>query len=136
MLKTDNDLRFVKETGKYSVLGFSRCNKYIEEGKLPTTQIQENSIHAQRDLYNENAKTLDAIRREHHIFLSRVDLENDLDEFLHDRLAALLNTDNPIKYLQAAKHYNMVKLIEKLSDEDCKEIYNHYNFECLKEVNK
>ena len=65
-----------------------------------------------------------------------LDLENDLDEFLHDRLATLLNTDNPVKYLQAAKHYNMVKLIEKLSDEDCKEIYNHYNFECLKEVNK
>ena len=62
-----------------------------------------------------------------------MDLENDLDEFLHDRLSALLDNDNPVKYLQDAKHYHMVELIEKLSDTDCRTIYNHYNFACLKE---
>ena len=63
-----------------------------------------------------------------------MDLENDLDEFLHDRLVDLLEDDEPVKYLQEAKNYNMVELIKKLTDEDCKEIYNHYNFACLKEV--
>lgn len=134
VVKTDNDLRAVKGKGTYSVLGFLRCNKYIGEDKLPTKQIQENSIAIKRDLYNANKKVIDEIRNEYHIFLSKTDLENDLDEFLHDRLSDLLNEDNPVAYLQDAKHYHMVELIEKLSDEDCKAIYNHYNFACLKEV--
>ena len=54
-----------------------------------------------------------------------MDLENDLDEFLHDRLSFLLDNDDPVKYLQVAKNYHMVELIKKLTDEDCIEIYNH-----------
>ena len=134
VVKTDNDLRAVTGKGTYSVLGFSRCNNYIGEKRLPTKQIQENSVSAKRSLYNSNINTLDKIRSDFHIFLSKVDLENDLDEFLHDRLSALLDNDNPVKYLQDAKHYHMVELIEKLSDTDCRTIYNHYNFACLKEV--
>ena len=134
VVKTDNDLRAVTGKGTYSVLGFSRCNNYIGEKRLPTKQIQENSVSAKRSLYNSNINTLDKIRSDFHIFLSKVDLENDLDEFLHDRLSALVDNDNPVKYLQDAKHYHMVELIEKLSDTDCRTIYNHYNFACLKEV--
>lgn len=126
MVKTDNDLRAVTGKGTYSVLGFSRCNNYIGEKRLPTKQIQENSVSAKRSLYNSNIKTLDKIRSDFHIFLSKVDLENDLDEFLHDRLSALLDNDNPVKYLQDAKHYHMVELIEKLSDTDCRTIYIMY----------
>ena len=134
VLKTDNDLRAVAGKDTYSVLGFLRCNKFIGKKCLPTNRIQENSVSAKRSLYNSNVKILDKIRSDFHIFLSKVDLENDLDEFLHDRLSALLDNDNPVKYLQDAKHYHMVELIEKLSDTDCKTIYSHYNFACLKEV--
>ena len=81
MVKTDNDLRAVTGKGTYSVLGFSRCNNYIGEKRLPTKQIQENSVSAKRSLYNSNINTLDKIRSDFHIFLSKVDLENDLDEF-------------------------------------------------------
>ena len=63
-----------------------------------------------------------------------MDLENDLDECMHERLVSLLGVDDPVDYLQDSKHYNMVELIGKLSDEDCRNIYNHYNFACLKEV--
>lgn len=101
---------------------------------MPVEQIQENSISAKRGLYNANIGDLNEIRAQYHIFLSKVDLENDLDEFLHDRLSTLLDDDNPVEYLQDAKHYHMVELIEKLSDTDCRTIYNHYNFACLKEV--
>ena len=101
---------------------------------LPTTPIIENSIDSKRRLYDVNINALNEIRRDWHIYLSKVDLENDLDEFLHDRLVDLLEDDEPVKYLQEAKNYNMVRLTEKLSDEDCKKIYNHYNFACLKEV--
>ena len=134
VIKTDNDLRAVKGKGTYSVLGFSRCNKYIGEELLPITQLQENSIFAKRALYQENENRLNEIRSEYGIFLSKVDLENDLDEVLHDRLIDLLKEASPVDYLQDAKHYHMVKLVEKLTDEDCSTIYNHYNFACLKEV--
>jgi len=134
VIKTDNDFRTVKGKGTYSVLGFSRCNKYIGKELLPTEQIQENSIAAKRALYNANIKTLDKIRSDYSIFLSKVDLENDLDEVIHDRLLTLLGETSPVDYLQDSKHYHMVELIEKLSDADCRTIYNHYNFACLKEV--
>lgn len=134
VVKTDNDLRKVKGKGTYSVLGFSRCNKYINKNLLPTKPLQENSITTKRDLYNANKEKLDRIREKYKIYLSKVDLENDLDEFMHDRLSELLKETSPVDYLQGAKHYNMVKLVEKLSDADCKAIYQHYNFACLKEV--
>lgn len=134
VIKTDNDLRTRKGKDDYSVLGFLRCNKYIDEERLPITPIMENSIDSKRRLYDDNIHILNDIRSDYHIYLSKVDLENDLDEFLHDRLACLLDNDDPVKYLQDAKNYHMVELIKKLTDEDCKEIYNHYNFACLKEV--
>ncbi len=134
VIKTDNDLRAIKGKGEYSVLGFSRCNNYIGEKRLPDNPIKENSVSAKRKLYESNIGILDGIRNDFDVFLSKVDLENDLDEFLHDRLSTLLDNDNPVKYLQDKKHYHMVELVEKLSDADCKTIYNHYNFACLKEV--
>lgn len=134
VVKTDNDLRAVKGKGTYSVLGFSRCNNLIGKKLLPTKQITEKSVDAKRTLYNANKETLDKIRSKYYIFLSKVDLENDLDEVMHDRLLTLLGEISPVDYLQDSKHYHMVELIEKLSDTDCRTIYNHYNFACLKEV--
>ncbi|CDC82817.1 aAA domain protein [Clostridium sp. CAG:964] len=135
-IKTDNDLRSVKNKNTFSVLGFSRCNNIVGKNILPTEQINENNVTAKRKLYNTNIKILDDIRNNCHIFLSKVDLENDLDEAIHDRLSTLLCVDEPVEYLQKLKHYNMVELVGKLTDEDCVAIYNHYNFACLKEVSE
>ena len=63
-------------------------------------------------------------------------MENDLDEVMHDRLIDLLGETLPVDYLQDSKHYHMVELIEKLTDVDCRKIYDHYNFACLKEIAK
>ncbi|MDE6285095.1 MAG: AAA family ATPase, partial [Bacilli bacterium] len=133
VIKTDNDLRIVKSSGMHFPLGFSRCNNYLGEKLLPTENIKDNSVKSKRNLYSSNQSILDKIR-EYNIYLSKVDLENDLDEVLHDRLVILLENEDPVNYLQTAKHYNMVELVGKLSDDDCKAIYNHYNFACLKEV--
>lgn len=132
-LKTDNDLRST-QTGRYSVLGFSRCNTITRKKLLPTKQINENTVNSKRQLYDNNKKKLDEIRKTYLVFLSKCDLENDLDEMLHDKLVEHLGTDDVVTYLQDAKHYHMVELIEKLTDEDCRAIYEHYNFACLKEV--
>ncbi len=134
IIKTDNDLR--KSGDEYSVLGFTRCNKYIDDQlkKLPTDSISDNSIASKRSLYDTNKTQIDRIRSEFLVFLSKVDLENDLDEVLHDRLVECLNTTSPVDYLQKKKLHNMAELILKLDGEDCNKIYDHYNFKCLKEV--
>lgn len=131
-IKTDNDLR--SSGSGFSVLGFSRCNKIIGKKLLPINRITENTIAAKRKIYQENIITLDEIRENYNIYLSKCDLENDLDEVLHDKLAIHLATDDVVNYLQDAKHYHMVELVEKLTDDECREIYEHYNFACLKEV--
>ena len=134
IIKTDNDLRKYKE--KYSVLGFSRYNKLIGKDILPTKRIDENSVNSRKNLYDKNKEKLDKIRQENKIFLSKVDLENDLDEILHAKLVKCLKTSNPVEYLQDSKSFNMEELVEKLTTKDCKIIYESYNFECLKEVLK
>ena len=136
IIKTDNDLRKIKSKEEYSVLGFSRLNNYIGEKILPVAPIRENGVEAKRRLYDDNQEKLDKIRDEYSLYLSRCSLEEDLDEVIHDKMIAYLpNADgDPIGYLQDAKNNHMVELVEKLTAEDCKCIYEHYNFACLKEV--
>lgn len=136
IIKTDNDLRKIKGKEEYSVLGFSRLNTYIGEKILPDAPIGESGVEAKRKLYDDNREKLDKIRNEYSLYLSRCSLEEDLDEVIHDQMASYLpDADgNPIAYLQDAKNNHMVELVEKLTTEDCRCIYEHYNFACLKEV--
>lgn len=136
IIKTDNDLRKIKGKEEYSVLGFSRLNNYIGEKILPDTPITESGVEAKRKLYDDNREKLDEIRSEYSLYLSRCSLEEDLDEVIHDKMIIYLpNAEgDPIGYLQDAKNNHMVELVEKLTAEDCKRIFEHYNFACLKEV--
>lgn len=70
------------------------------------------------------------------MYLSKCSLEEDLDEVIHAQMIKYLSNafEDPIGYLQNAKNNHMVELVEKLTDEDCKCIYEHYNFACLKKV--
>ena len=135
-IKTDNDLRKIKGKEEYSVLGFSRLNNYIGKKILPDTPINDSNVEAKRKLYDDNREKLDEIRVEYSLYLSRCSLEEDLDEVIHDQMITYLpNADgNPIGYLQDAKNNHMVELAEKLTAEDCRRLYEHYNFACLKEV--
>lgn len=139
IIKTDNDLRKTNTPGQYIVLGFSRVNKYVTKTKLPEERIVADGsgdINAKRKLYDHNKECLNQIREEEGIFLSHCGLEEDLDEILHDKLVTYLpdSNGNPIEYLQDAKNYHMVELVDKLSYDDCQVIYDDYNFACLKEV--
>ena len=136
IIKTDNDVRKIKGKEEYSVLGFSRLNNYIGENILPDVPITECSVEAKQKLYDDNREKLDEIRDEYSLYLSRCSLEEDLDEVIHNQMITYLpNADgNPIGYLQNAKNNHMVELVEKITSEDCKSIYEHYNFACLKEV--
>src|SRR5699024_1911377 len=96
--------------------------------------IKGNSVKDKRKLYNENKQKIELFRTKYKVFLSKVDLENDLDEFMHERLCELLGNKKPVKYLQNKKHYNMINLIEKLNEDDCNNNYKNYNFKCLEEL--
>ena len=134
LIKTDNDLRRIKGKRKYSLLGFIRLNNLIDEKILPTESISKNSAEAKRELYDKNRESLDRIRKNHSMYLSKCSLEEDLDEVIHDQMVDYLEVEDPISYLKEAKQIHMVELIKKLSDADCKCIYEHYNFACLKEL--
>lgn len=136
VIKTDNDLRKIKGKEKYSVLGFIRLNNYIGTKILPDIAIDENDVEAKRKLYDTNKEELDKIRNDYSLYLSRCSLEEDLDEVIHDQMIKYLPSadGDVIGYLQDAKNNHMVELVEKLTTEDCKAIYDHYNFACLKEV--
>lgn len=136
VIKTDNDLRKIKGKEEYSVLGFSRINSYIGQAILPESPIDKAGVEAKRSLYDSYRDKLDQIRNEYSLYLSRCSLEEDLDEVIHEQLVEYLPEaeGDPVKYLQDAKNIHMVELVEKLTSEDCKTIYEHYNFACLKEV--
>ena len=136
-IKTDNDLRRNNEN-KFTPIGFMRINAIIGEETLPVACIDGNTMQDKRNLYKKSKKKLNQIRKKEHIFLSRVSLEEDLDEVLGPRVSEICSeaNGNLVSYLKEQKKYNMINLVKKLEEQDCKAIFNHYNFACLKEVLK
>lgn len=137
-IKTDNDLRKANGNSKYSVIGFSRVNNLIGEKLLPVEQVDNNSVEDKRKLYNNSKAILDTIRSQNNVYLSKVSLEEDLDEVIHTEMTSLLSEANGdvVGFLQQSKQFNMDTLVKKLTDDDCMKVYNHYNFACLKDILK
>ena len=134
-VKTDNDLKKANDSS-YSVLGFSRINTLVGKNVLPINSVLDNSVETKRKLYKENENALDKIRTENKIYLSKVSLEEDLDEVIPNEMKKYLQKDNAVRYLQNSKKYHMVELVDQLTRRDCEKIYNHYNFACLKDILK
>lgn len=134
-VKTDNDLRKNDKSEEYIPIGFRRINRLIGEEVLPVNSISGNNMDSKLKLYNDNKKKLDEIREKYHIYLSKVSLEEDLDEVLHDELIKYLPEahGDVVSYLCSAKKYNMIGLVNQLSHEDCRKIIEHYNFACLQD---
>ncbi len=142
IVKTDNDLQKTRD-GKYSATGFSRINDLIGKNILPKESIADmgddlDLVEEKRRIYDKHKEALDKIRDEYNIYLSRVSLEEDLDECIHDEMAKYLPNakGNVVDYLQKAKKYNMAELVGKLSVDDCKKICSHYNFKCIEDALK
>lgn len=138
IVKTDNDLRKSGNESGYKPIGFSRINHLIEKDVLSVNCTDGNSAEDKRKLYAMNKNQLDLIRKEHHIYLSKVSLEEDLDEAIHERMVQYLpDADgNVVDYLKDHKKYNMIELVQKLTHKDCDMILHHYNFACLEEILK
>lgn len=153
IVKTDNDLKGKKgQSNKYELLGINRCNKLIQGEILPDididielsgkNNIENNRIKKEklkeikRKLYKENENLIKEFS-DKNIFLSEIDLENDLVKVIGERIVELLEIELEcaVSYLQSSKLYNMVELVEQLSKDDCKNIYESELFKCLKELN-
>lgn len=150
IIKTDNDVMQVPNSKppQYRQEGFSRINKlvkYIDIAvttdtiplNLSLTKDDKKPSKRRKD-YDSNKSVLDDLRSRYGLYLSHCDLEEDLGECLRKkRICELLGKNTTkacIRLLKSQKQHKMVELVEKLSKNDCKKIYNHYNFTCLKAV--
>lgn len=152
IVKTDNDLK-AKSNNRtlFDKIGLNRCLQLLDRERLVETEIDystENShreqiwLTSERDrlifekkeeLFDEHEKLIEDFEC-NDIFLSRVDLENDLYEVIPTKLEEVFGVHNPVKKMQDKKLLNMIKLIAQLTDEECQEIIEHDRFKALKRL--
>ena len=149
VIRTDNDLKIdsrYKETDekRYILLGINRCRNIITtheknlkvlDYKVKNKLEDSDKINVKKELYNKYKREIILFNKQN-IYLSKVDLENDLDEVIHSEMCTYLDTDNPVDYLQDKKMINMIELVKKLTKEDCEKIYNSEQFYCVKDWNE
>ena len=125
IVKTDNDLRAStakNSDSEYELLGINRCVGLIGEEKRKCFENNKISI----DKFEENS-----------IFLSEIDLENDLAQVIGEKIQSILGCKKTkiVDVLQSSKLYKMVELVDGLKKDDCEKIYESRYFKCLKELN-
>ncbi|MDK7490378.1 AAA family ATPase [Bacillus paranthracis] len=144
IVKTDNDLKKVKGKTECNLIGINRCQRLINGREIKNlrgidpARYEKDSNYIVELKKNVFSKLPTAIKRlkYNNIYLSRVDLENDLYEVIPrvmDKLAKENNSSkNGVDYLQSAKLINMIELSTGISKHGIDKIYRHERFECLK----
>ena len=147
IIKTDNDLR--KNNDLYQTLGLDRVESLLEikkelladgdplKGEVisleKTYENNDNLNIIKNELYSNNSQQLTEISENFNIYLSKIDLENDLSETINERLITGFG-ESPVKTMKSKKLYKMVELLPKLDDTDCESILQNDNFKCLEEL--
>lgn len=131
LIKTDNDIAKVQNKDEFSAIGFNRCvnifnalNEYNQKDKLDYSNLDTDNF---RNLINSNytGDIQDFARSG--IYLSKIDLENDLAE--------CLGKDKKfVKLLQKSKWINMWAFLKQATRDDAKKIFDHENFKCLQDL--
>lgn len=140
LVKTDNDFKKKKGTdNEYELLGINRCLKIIEEKRKDNIIINLPSDTSQAEkklLLNERKKEVFTSEsliiekfKENMIYLSSIDLENDLDAVIGENFSY-----DVVKYLQDSKLYNMAEFINELDHEMCEKVFYSKEFKCLKDM--
>lgn len=153
IVKTDNDLKSKRGNPTcFDVIGLNRGLSLLGlgEDKIKAVEIDYSTTDKNGDkqflviekkkkaklkkieIYRDEIVCIKKLN-ENNIFLSKIDLENDLFEVISKRMK-LVFKGNPVETMQDKKLLNMLTLIEKLTDEECQEIYNHKNFKALKKM--
>lgn len=146
IVKTDNDLKFNNTDLNINLLGINRCLTLVKKNKIKnikfkdvkTKEAYENKkIKLQEYCFKKFSDEVKMLN-ENNIFLSQVDLENDLYEVVPDKLNTFVSLQNTSKsaidYLQQAKLINMIEFCKTLTSDDCNTIYNSSLFECIKRL--
>ncbi|MCL1697327.1 ATP-dependent endonuclease [Lysinibacillus sp. BPa_S21] len=143
IVKTDNDLKKVKGKDYCNLLGVNRCQRLIECTEKNNIKIDPSLyesdldyvIEKKRYIYSKLPVTISRLKR-NKVYLSKVDLENDLFEVIPQIMDDLAKRNNSSKcgvdYLQSAKLINMIKLSTSLDDNAINRIYKDERFECVK----
>lgn len=149
IVKTDNDLKSKRnEITSFDVIGLNRGLDLIDGERIPAVTIDYSTINENGEKqYFTNEKEKKVIEKkievyenyaedikelnDNKIYLSRIDLENDLFEVIPEKMESVFGND-PIRKLQNKKLLNMLKLIDELTDEECLNIFQHENFKALK----
>jgi putative ATP-dependent endonuclease of the OLD family len=146
IIRTDNDLKYNKNGKSYNYLGLNRGLSTISEPEVSNTLCDKKKFDLekkkiQEKIYDVDYKDKVEVLKQHRIYLSRVDLENDLYEAIPtimDRFVAKKNTSkSAVGYLQDKKMIHMIELCNELNATvTVNKIYNNPRFECLKELDK
>ncbi|EDQ97663.1 putative ATP-dependent endonuclease of the OLD family [Intestinibacter bartlettii DSM 16795] len=147
IVKTDNDLRGKKgNIQEYELLGINRCCDLINMDKIENIIMPFNSEtkreekltqlkSKKKELYKEYESLINQFKQ-NNIYLSEIDLENDLFSIIGPKMSKYLQKEEHkvVSYLQDRKLFNMVELIEHLTFEDCEAVYEDEKFKCLREM--
>lgn len=143
LIKTDNDLKYNKDRKEYNHLGLNRALSIADENKVNNVsynpaQFEKDKMGIQKQIYDSNVTTIQLLQRQH-IYLSRVDLENDLFEAISSKMNSFVKGKNTTKsavdYLQEKKMIRMIELCSELkSPATINKIYQHDRFKCIKEM--
>lgn len=118
-IKTDNDLKKKRKSkesnpNEYDLIGFNRCIDIIKEDKLNSIEFTGNKEEIKNkkiEIYEENRELIDKFIK-NNIYLSKIDLENDLYDIIPNELDEYTGKKDSVKWLQEHKLYNMVEFID------------------------
>lgn len=146
LIKTDNDLKYYETDGKIEfsginrgaeIAGISKKNKRALNTIISKTQFDSGRKQYQIHYFNEFSRTIEDLK-DKGIFLSQVDLENDLYEVIPSTMDRYVSSAggrlNAVDYLQKAKQNRMVALCEKITKTDSRTIFEDDKFLCIKEL--
>lgn len=141
LIKTDNDLKFIKDANDESKcivqhIGINRalslCNKQAIENtsnEISKKDDDDFKVSYKATIYESNKGKIDDCKN-NYVFLSKNDLENDLNEVIPCIIQQEFET---VAKMQIQKQINMITLCKKLDKTKCQAIYDHVSFVCLKE---
>lgn len=148
IVRTDNDIQKIKGKDEYYMSGMNRGfvlankNRRIKISEIDHDEYAKDSnyiVSLKMKCFDKIPNSIDYLKK-NNIFLSRVDLENDLYEAISSEMDALANDNGSSKggvdFLQSAKLYNMVSLCKDMKTETIHKIFEHDRFECLRELVK
>ena len=141
-IKTDNDLKLKKNKPyTYDLIGLNRCVELIDNENLNRIESIEFNVDKKDPKYKEELKKLkENIYRKYNkfvnkfkknnIYLSEIDLENDLYKIipkeLNDYIRKIegkeyVGEEKAVKWLQSSKLYNMIEFIKNTMNKDLAE---------------